>query len=281
MKFKRIVSLFFAFIMLMGVLSMTSCGAPKLDEVKGEFERLIKESYAINEILFGDGLSGYGNLDYDEATGIYDTLYYTTADGRLCAYRDTKKGEYVVLRVADADGEGCVFKNEEKGRYYFPTELTYDEGDRTLPETPYGYRHVRTDERCTTVNEITALASTVYSEDYLADLFTILFDIGSAEETGMTYSAKYIEMVDEESGKTYLLCADAKTSPPIDDGERIYDYESMVIGKRSRRNYVNLEIRAYGRYADTERGEVVTGWHTVTLSFVKQGGEWRLDAPTY
>ena len=90
-----------------------------------------------------------------------------------------------------------------------------------------------------------------------------------------------MEMTDADTGKTYLLCADAATCPPIDDGERIYDYDSITIAKRSRRSYVNVEIRAYGRYADTEKGEIVVGWHTVSLSFVNQNGDWRLDTPTY
>ena len=34
-------------------------------------------------------------------------------------------------------------------------------------------------------------------------------------------------------------------------------------------------------FADIESAEILTGWHTVKLSFVKQNGEWRLDAPTY
>ena len=88
-------------------------------------------------------------------------------------------------------------------------------------------------------------------------------------------------MTDDKSGEKYLLCADHTTVPPVVDEVRIYDYSSMTIAKRSRRNYVNVDIKAYGTYADVERGEVVEGWHTVTLSFVRQGGEWRLDTPTY
>ena len=279
-KIKRIISLLLALLLAGNALLLSSC-APKLETVKDEFISLIKSSFEVNELLFGDGLSSYGILEYDEDTGVYYSNYYTTTDGRLCAYRDKALGKYVVLSVRDTDGEGCVYKNEERGWYYFPTDLEYSEGPTNLPEPPFGYYHVRHDERCTTVNQLTAFASTVYSEDYLADLFTILFDTGLSENAGSTYSAKYIEMTDAESGETYLLCADKRTCPPLDDGKRIYDYDSITIAKRSRRAYVNVEIRAYGKYADIESAEILTGWHTVKLSFVKQNGEWRLDAPTY
>ena len=278
---KRIASLALAVTVLLCSLLFSSCGAPKLEDVKDDFTRLIKESYGINAILFGDGLSGYGNLDYDEESDTYYTFYYTKKDGRLCAYRDSELGRYVVLKVSDTDGEGCVYKNEDRGEYFYPSDIEYTDADHTLPDTPYGYRHVRADERCTTINEIASLASTVYSEDYLADLFTFLFDNSSSESLDKVFSAKYIEMVDEESGKSYLLCADANTCPPVDDGKRVYDYDSMVIAKRSRSNYVNVEIKAYGRYADLENGTITTGWHTVSLSFVRENGEWRLDSPTY
>jgi len=278
---KRATSALLALIMLIAALGMTSCGAPKIDEVRDEFTALIKASFSVNDILFGDGLSSYGNLSYDEDTKTYYILYHTKNDGELCAYRDTEAGKYVVLKVTDTDGEGCVYKNEKKGKYYYPTDLEYVEADNTLPDTPYGYLHVRTDERCTTINEIAALSATVYSEDYLADMFTILFgDINRVEDSGTT-PAKYVEMTDEDSGKTYLLCATTSLCPPIDDGSRIYDFDSMKVAKRSRRNYVNIEIRAYGRYVDLEIGEIATGWHTVNLSFTRQNGEWRLDSPTY
>ena len=278
---KQATALILVLILTAGALSMVSCGAPKLDEVKDDFVKLIRDSFEVNEILFGDGLSGYGILEYDEATGVYYSNYYTVTDGRLCAYRDKALGKYVVLRVSDTDGEGCVYKDEARGRYYFPTDLAYSEGPRDLPDAPAGYRHVRADERCTTVNEIATFASTVYSEDYLADLFTILFNSANSTNIDDSYTAKYMEMTDADSGKSYLLCADSVKCPPIYEEDRLYDYNSMKIASKSRSKFVNVEVQAYGKYADVERGEVVTGWHTVRLSFVKQGDGWRLDTPTY
>lgn len=279
--FKRIASGLLAAVMLSAALVMTSCGAPSIDDVREDFAKLIEDSYNVNDILFGDGLSCYGNLSFDEESGTYYTLYTTKTDGDLCAYLNKDTNEYVVLAVKDEDGEGCIYKNESEGRYYYPTRLEYDEASDRLPETPYGYLHVRADERCTTVNEIASLAATVYSEDYLADMFTMIFGDEVSLEGDDTTAAKYVEMTDEESGKTYLLCANSTVCPPIDDGKRVYDLDSMTVAKRSRSSYVNIEIRAYGKHADLEKGEITTGWHTVSLSFTKQNGEWRLDSPTY
>lgn len=270
-----------ALLLLISTLSLSSCGAPDIEDVRDEFTRLIKESLEVNEILFGRGLSGYGDLKYDEDTNTYYTVYYTKKDGRLCAYRDNELGKYVVLAYRDEDGEGCVYKDEEKGIYLYSTELEYVELEN-LPDTPRGYHHVRTDERCSSLSEIANMASSVYSEDYLSELFAFLFgDISSLDGNIDAASPKYVEMTDESSGAKYLLCADENTCPIIDDGSRVYDYDSMKIAKRSRHSYVNIEIRACGKYADTERGEVAVGWHTVSISFTRQDGGWRLDSATY
>ena len=45
--------------------------------------------------------------------------------------------------------------------------------------------------------------------------------------------------------------------------------------------HFTVEIVANGRYLDYENYEVKTGEHTVTLTFVFENGEWRLDTPTY
>ena len=50
---KRIASLALAVTVLLCSLLFSSCGAPKLEDVKDDFTRLIKESYGINAILFG------------------------------------------------------------------------------------------------------------------------------------------------------------------------------------------------------------------------------------
>ena len=80
------------------------------------------------------------------------------------------------------------------------------------------------------------------------------------------------------AGQNYEMDAIAAC---IVGGVSAYGGSGTVMGMVIGATLIGVIIKAYGTYADVERGEVVEGWHTVTLSFVRQGGEWRLDTPTY
>ena len=267
------------------VLPMVSCAPPKLDEVKDTFTKLIKDSENVNRILFGDGLAVYGDMKYDAATKTYYTIYYHNELGKVCAYYDNATREYKVLRYGEAGESGLVYKNEELGHYLYPTSLKYSDEDGSLPEAllPTGYKFVRSDEVCTSINDITALASTVYSIEYLADVFEATMGISGSDEvlSNELITAKYSEVTDTESGKKYLVRADHNVCEPQITFTRVYDFSTMTILKNSRKNFVTVEISSYGVYADIEAGESKIGWSTTRLSFVKQDGEWRLDTPTY
>ena len=281
----RFISLLALLLICALTLPMVSCAPPALDEVKDIFVDLINRSENINRILFGDGLAVYGDMKYDEATKTYYTLYYHNELGKVCAYYDSASHEYKVVRYG-AKGEGeTVFENEEKGIYLYATDLVYTDNNKNLPDAllPTGYKFVRDDEVCTSINDITALASTVYSEGYLADVFEATMGISGSDEviSNETLTAKYTEMTDSETGKKYLLRADHNVCEPQVSYTRIYDFSSMVIAKNSRATFVNVEILSYGPYADVAAGETKIGWSTTRLAFVKQDGEWRLDTPTY
>ena len=280
---KIFVSLLALVLVMAATLPMISCAPPKLEEVKDTFSELIKKSENVNRILFGDGLAVYGDMKFDEATGTYYTIYYQANEGKLCAYYDKDTHDYKVLRYGEA-GEGTpVYEDKELGKYLYSTSLTYTDGDHSLPESllPSGYKFVRSDEVCTSINQITALASTVYSTEYLADVFEATMGINGSGEvlSSETLTAKYTEIT--ESGKKYLVRADHNVCEPQITFTRVYDLDSMVIAKNSRANFVNVEIRSYGLYADLEAGVSRIGWSTTRLSFVKQDGEWRLDSPSY
>ena len=281
--FKSIISIL---LIVSALLSLSSCAPPKIDEVRDTFIDLIERSSAVNRILFGDGLSVYGDLSYDEATKTYYCIFYNEEYGKLLAYYDSELHEYVTLRFGDAGEGATVYENAEEGIYLYPCDgVEYTDSNKELPESllPSNYKYVRVDEVCTSINDITAMASLVYSEDYLAEIFETT--IGTGEGDGVlaneNFAAKYIEVVDTEKGKKYLARADHSYCPPLTTEERVYDFSTMVIARNSRKNYVNVEISSYGVYVDVEAGEVKTGWSTVRLSFVKQNGEWRLDTPTY
>lgn len=280
---KRIISCILAIVAVMAVsASVISCAPPKLEEVKDAFVQLINDAEEINRILFGDGLAVYGDMSYDEESGLYYTVFYTKEHGKLCAYYDKHRGRYITLAF---EGDESVWVDEKTGTVLYATEYEYTDYNAELPEAflPADYYFVRTDEVAATASEIADIAAKVYSEDYLADVFETL--MGGLDENAVildeNFTPRYKEVSDGEGGKKYLVKASAKICPPITTEVREYDFDSMTVTKNSRKNFVSVEIRSYGTYVDLDAGEVKVGWSTVTLSFVKQNGEWRLDTPTY
>ena len=287
---QRIIAFGLTMIMLVGSLSMISCAPPKLDDVKDIYIDLIERSVEVNEILFGDGLSVYGSLDYDEATKTYYNIYTTAADGKLCAVFDQETREYTVLRFGKEGESGeLVYNNKEKGIFLYATDLEFkNEGEGLSATPPSGYHFVRLDERITTLNGITSLAREVYSEDYLRGVFTALIGDGyESVEQESDIKARYYEMtvteitLDGDVEKKVLVRADHDVVEPIVDSVRTYDYESMRILRSSRKNFVNVEIKSYGTAVNVETGEIYIGESTLVLSFVRENGEWKLDTPTY
>lgn len=281
--FARLLTLALVFATL---TALASCAAPKLDEVKGTFVSLIEESLEINEILFGEGLSVYEPLKYDEKLDVYYAIYTTKENGKLCAYYDKETKKYPVLRFGEeGDGGELVYSDKDSGIWLYRTDLEFtDNADGLTGYTPpTGYNYVRLDERCTSVSEISAMAYKVYSEDYLRDVFSMMIgDEGSLAITG-DISAKYCETTVGygDNLKKVLLRADSDTVKPLVTERRVYDYDSMVILKNSRKKFVAIEIKSYGTYVDFETQTVKQGWSTVRLSFIKENGVWKLDSPTY
>ena len=267
------------------VLSSVSCGAPEMDEVRDTFVSLIEASEEVNRVLFGEGLSVYGDMKYDEETKTYYSIFYTKENGKLCAYYDKENGEYVTLRFGDKGEKDCVVSDEENGVYLYKTDIEYSDHNNDLPDAllPSDYRFVRIDEVAISSSEIAEMAAKVYSEDYLADVFETL--MGGLDEgtviTDETLLPRYKEISDTENGRKFLVKAVDKLCPPIVNEVRQYDLDSMTMTKNSRRNFVTVEINSYGTYVDMDEGKVKTGWSTVSISFVRTNGEWRLDTPTY
>lgn len=279
----RVLSLFLALLLtVLAAAPLVSCAPPKLTDVKEVYVDLIERSAEVNQILFGTGLAVYGELSYEPESKTYYNVFYVKGEGKLCAYYDKDKGSYVTLRYGEK-GEGAVYTDEEKGIYLYPSAYEYDDNGGNLPTEPMNYKFVRFDERCTSASEISALAASVYSEDYLADVFENVMGgvIGEDYVMNETFVPKYREMADPVTGKKYLVKASVTECPPLITEERTFDFDSMEIKKGSKNKFVTVFIRSYGTYVDLSAGEVLVGWSTIELSFVLQNGEWRLDSPTY
>ncbi len=273
--------------------SFTSCSKPpELESVKDTFVSLIEASVEVNNIFFGEGLPTYprlegdGSLLYDEASKTY---YMFISDGdRIIVKYQTEGGDWAfALKTAEAMNMEALYTDSE-GNYYYPTE--YDDSDYEYvynEDSPENYDYVRVDCKYQDLESIMALAESVYSVSYLkgaeweegdmayGGVYSAMFD-GFALGTEISY-ARY--RIDDSIDGFFLL--KSNEFDPYFTEHKTYKYDTMKIIKPSRADLVNIEITAVGRYIDYENFEVATGEHTVTLTFVLENGEWRLDTPTY
>ncbi len=119
------------------------------------------------------------------------------------------------------------------------------------------------------VEAVKAAAERVYSEDYLDGIYTMAFD-GYSDGEKIT-TARYLEA----DGYFLRYAYGEEDSFDIMEGkQRRFLFDTMKIVRPSSKNYVNLKIDSY---LLGDEGNILT----ITLRFVLQDGEWRLDSPTY
>ena len=265
---------------------------PELDSVKNEFVALIEKSVEVNNIFFGEGLPTYvriegdGNLIY---LAEHDAYYAFITDGErvILKYKIGDDAWKYAVKTAEAMNMEAIHTDSE-GNFYYPIE--FDESQYNYyydSESPTNYDYVRADCPYQNLESIMALAESVYTQSYLkgenyseedmgyGGVYAAMFD-GFTVGTEISY-ARY--RIDDSIDGFYLL--KSNEFKPYFEEHKTYNYDTMKIIKPSRADLVNVEITATGRYIDYENFSVVNGEHTVTLTFVKEGGEWRLDTPTY
>ncbi len=290
-KIIKITACLFALLIIAG--SMVSCSkAPELESVKDEFVALIEKSVEVNSIFFGAGLPTYmraegdGNLIYLDEHKAYYT-FITDGERSILKYKIGDDAWKYAEKTAEA-GRGESIYTDSEGNFYYPIEF-----DESQYEYVYGesadehYDYVRMDCEYQSLEEIQELAESVYTQGYLkgdnwkegdlayGGVYAAMFD-GFAMGTEIVY-ARY--RIDDSIDGFYLL--KSNEFEPYFTEHKTYDYSTMKIVRPSKAELVNIEIVANGRYIDYENFEVKTGEHTVTLTFVFEGGEWRLDTPTY
>lgn len=134
-----------------------------------------------------------------------------------------------------------------------------------------GYRFVTREalEAYPSVEDIRAAAEAVYSEEFLSDVGASLFE-GNMITTGeisMVSRARYAE-IDRN------LCILVDWDQGFDYHRRVYDLSTMQMVKRlSSADIVTVTVESV-REDGSDALEV-------TLRFVLQDGDWRLDSPTY
>lgn len=133
------------------------------------------------------------------------------------------------------------------------------------------------------VDEIKAEAEKYYSSSYLRKVYPKLFVDDYYGENGLGSRAKYLEIKDEDTGVT-TFCEYIYHDPVItaENPATVYDYTTMKIVEPSSGDTLIVEIRGYNaKFYDPETGKLGSGWHTVSLQFVLEDGQWFLDGPSY
>jgi hypothetical protein len=272
---------------------MVSCSkAPELESVRDEFIALIEASVEVNNIFFGEGLPTYmraegdGNLIYLDEHKAYYT-FITDGERSILKYKIGDDAWKYAEKTAEA-GRGESIYTDSEGNFYYPIEF-----DESQYEYVYGegadenYDYVRMDCEFQNLEAIQKLAESVYTQGYLKG--------DNYKEGDMAYGGVYAAMFDGFTMGTEIVYARYRIDDSIDGfyllksnqfkpyftEHKTYDFSTMKIVRPSKAEHVNVEIVANGRYLDYENFEVKTGDHTVTLTFVFENGEWRLDTPTY
>ncbi len=290
-KIIKITACLFALVLIVG--SFAACSQPpELDSVKDTFVALIEASVEVNNIFFGEGLPTYlraegdGNLIYLDEHKAYYT-FITDGERSILKYKIGDADWKYAEKTAEA-GRGESIYTDSEGNFYYPIEF-----DESQYEYVYGegadenYDYVRMDCEYQSIDEIQELAESVYTQGYLkgdnwkegdmayGGVYAAMFD-GFTLGTEISY-ARY--RIDDSIDGFYLL--KSNQFEPYFTEHKTYDYSTMKIVRPSKAEHVNVELTANGRYIDYENFEVKTGEHTVTLTFVFENGEWRLDTPTY
>ena len=268
-------------------LCLVSCQkAPTVEEISDRLGELLEASYGVNVYLFGEGHETYeriydpkASMKYHEAEGGQRYYYYYIEDeeiGTVLAYRTKAYGDdYEYLQVIDAaePPANSVYQGEGS-KFYCPIEYTPKEYefyyDDTLPED---YDVVVIGEKYASVDAIKEYAETVYSAEYLAELYEALFTgamVSDDLNTGLL-TARYIEY-ETEDGKTWFM--KSNNFEPLMSEQRIYDVSSAKILRGSTETRVRVEMNTY---FESTPDDILP----VTVNLVKQDGEWFLDSGTY
>lgn len=266
--------------------ALCSCGTPDIEEIRARMEELIDASYGVNVLLFGEGPETYervydpkASMKYFESENGQRYYYYYIDDaeyGKILAYRTKSYGDdYEYLQIIDAaePPKNSVYKGEGSS-YYCPIEYTPKELEFYYDETfPEDYDVVVIGEEYSSIDSIKEYAATVYSADYLNSLYDVLFTgvmISDDVSSGLL-TARYIEY-ESEGGQVWFM--KSNKIEPVSTEKRIFVTSTAKILRGSNATRVRVEMDTY---LESKPEQI----EKVTISLVKQDGEWFLDSGTY
>ncbi len=273
----RVAVLLLLVALLLPTLASCALPPPELDTVRDQLIELFESSYAVNDILFGNGLV----TEYE-------------LSGLKTEYTDEVK-----------NAEGWMTDEQVFNNYYSPVVASYmkDTDGDGIGDTKV--------EQPTSVDAIKKMCSAVYSESFLTKYFQQVFVGQTNVAVGETqvikpryreqYSADDVTFDDENStGSSSVSTAPLRKYIFIDEtnmnfidsrgGRTVYDYDTMKIIEPSDADTLNVEIKAFYQreFLDSSSDNVDDWsskpeyvWETIVVCFIKENGAWRLDNATY
>ena len=261
--------------------------APEYSEIEERFKWLVTESAEINKVLFGTGLptiervyDPWEDMEVYKPEGSDKYIYYCYIQdkqyGEVLAYRagvlDAKK----YLRVSETPDPSAtaVYSDTENSRYYYAIE-GYKEPDAYYynSKSPLNYDYITPNSPYASIDEIKAAAERVYSKDYLENsIYLSLFKGASVSDELASLSARYIEYHDPSDDVTSFMMSNEYD--PLITETRVFDFSTAEMVRPSNKKLVSIRIESYLPSDPNNR-------ITVTITLVKQNGEWYLDSATY
>ena len=269
-------------------------------------EQLINDSHAVNVVLFGTGLPTYERIyepmvesckeKYLDAEGNEQertVWYYRTLDEKeIYAFRSSYTKPYVYTLICEKDMSEAELKAlfpviegaSESEDIPFYSEVYRSESGKVAYAIPYveaepeyyystgsseDYDTVRFDSGYDSIDDIKALAQTVYSRNYCLSLYSVLFD-GIALGDSIQL-AQYSEVA--SVGGSFL--GQLREYEPLFTEQRVYMFETARINKwGSNSKFVRVLINSYLPSAPNQIIET-------EIDLVLQDGVWLLDVPTF
>lgn len=290
---KKIICLILCLILTGGAL--TSCSKPpEYAEVEERFRELVLASAEVNSLIFGEGLPTYERVyDPQSTMGVHREsdvgedgepteklyYYYEVTDktyGRVVAFRSSYTAPYEYAQVTGSPDptRQAIYENAAEGAYAYLLEgyvepeydFFYDSDD------PADYDYVHDSSKYKSVDEIKAVAESVYSMDYLSSVYESVF-VGtvSAADGVSGLSARYIEYADGNGGSSLMK---SNTYKPFITETRQFDFSTAKIVKPANKDFFTVEIESYLPSKPDDR-------KVSRISVVLQDGTWMLDSPTY
>lgn len=307
---KIIILVLAILLLVGSVFIIRACSAPpKYEEIEARFRKLLEDSHEVNVVLFGEGLPTYPHVTDPKSgtkvihTGEYTTnsqgkeverliYYYYTLDteNKVVAYRDSYFDDFTYAIISDTPLENNelaekfpkaaddkaeyyaeIYASEEEGRYCYSIpykEAHYDFYYTDRDDAGYDYVSLESDYR--TVDDIKALAESVYSMTYSNSLYTTLFD--GISSGGVVEPPRYRETTASNGS---LLLAQSNTYEEMKVEKRVFLFDTAKINKlSSNKNLVRISIDSY---LPSNPDKIVTK----EITLVYENGDWFLNNPTF